>query len=226
MAFVASDRAKDLDAPLSAALAALHLDAEAEQRTALLGYLLLLQRWNAVHNLSATNDAKDLLQRHVVDCLSIVPSLLRHAAGRPMKVLDAGTGAGLPAVVLAIMLRRSSITAVDAVGKKAAFLRQVAGELGLANLRPLHARVESMPANEEGFDVVTSRAFSSLRAFVRATMRLIDSRGVWAAMKGKPPEAEILDLPSECQLFHVERLLVPGLDAERCLVWMKPAAAG
>ncbi len=226
MAFPVADRVKDLEPPLSAALAALHLDAELEQRVRLLGYLSLLQRWNAVHNLSATNDAADLLQRHIIDCLTIVPPLARHAAGRPMKALDAGTGAGLPAVVLAIMLPDWSISAVDAVGKKIAFVRQTAGELGLANLRPLHGRLESLPLTEAGFDVATSRAFSSLQAFVQATKRLIHPHGAWAAMKGRLPEAEVRDLPSECQLFHVEPLQVPGLDAERCLIWMRPALVG
>ena len=226
MAFAVSDRVKDLEPPLSAALAALHLDADSDQRTRLLGYLSLLQRWNAVHNLTATSDAADLLQLHIIDCLTIVPPLARHAAGRPIKALDAGTGGGLPAAVLAVMLPNWSISAVDAVGKKIAFVRQAAGELHLANLHPLHARLESMPAKGGGFDIVISRAFSSLSAFVQATKRLIDPHGVWAAMKGRPPAAELRELPAECQLFHVEPLTVPGLNAERCLVWMKPAVVG
>ena len=224
MAFaLAADDHKQLERPLSAALAALCLHADTEQRDRLLRYVSLLKRWNAIHNLSATRDASELLQHHVIDCLAIVPSLTRHARGRPLAALDAGTGAGLPAVVIAIMLPTWEVAAVDAVGKKVAFLRQAGGELGLRNLHPQHIRLESMAIAGHGFDVVTARAFSSLAEFVRRTGHLIDPSGIWMAMKGKLPETEIRDLPADCQLFHVERLTVPGLGAERCLVWIKPA---
>jgi 16S rRNA (guanine527-N7)-methyltransferase len=221
MALDLSSQAKDLESTLSAALSALGLVADAEQRRRVLAYVSLLQRWNAVHNLSATRNIADLLEQHVVDCLAIVPSLRRHAASRPLTVLDAGTGAGLPAVVLAIMQPQWALSAVDSVGKKVAFLRQVCGELGLANLHPRHARLERLVPNDGRFDLVTSRAFASLPQLVATTSQVIAPSGVWAAMKGKAPEEEIRDLPPECQLFHVEQLVVPGLDARRCLVWMK-----
>ena len=217
-----ADHSQQLEQPLAAALSALGLAADAEQRARLLNYVSLLQRWNAIHNLSATHDAGELLRHHVIDCLAIVPPLLRHAGGRSLGVLDAGTGAGLPAVLIAILLGAWQVTAVDAVAKKIAFLRQVAGELGLRSLRPQHARLEAM-AMTPGFDVITSRAFSSLRELVNRTRHLISPSGVWVAMKGKVPDGEIGDLPADCQLFHVERLIVPGLDADRCLVWIKPA---
>lgn len=222
MAFDLPQYTKTTESLLSVALEALGLDAGPEQRARLLGYVSLLQRWNSVHNLSATRDATELLRLHIIDCLAIVQPLTRYARGRSLHALDAGSGAGLPAVVMSIMLPDWIVTAVDAVGKKTAFLRQVAGELALVNLRPLHARLESISSNERGFDVVASRAFSSLRLFVETTRHLIDPRGMWVAMKGKTPQAEILHLPPECQLFHVEPLVVPGLHAERCLVWMKP----
>jgi 16S rRNA (guanine527-N7)-methyltransferase len=126
-------------------------------------------------------------------------------------------------VVLAIMQRDWTVVAVDAVYKKVAFVQQAAGELRLGNLQPRHARLENLSSAGPRFDVVTSRAFSSLRLFVNVTRDLIRSSAVWVAMKGKVPADEIRDLPPECQLFHVEPLLVPGLTAERCLVWLKPS---
>jgi 16S rRNA (guanine527-N7)-methyltransferase len=222
MGLALSDQAQELAPLLSAALSALGLTAEPEAQRRVLAYVSLLQRWNAVHNLSSARDGAELLQQHVIDCLAIVGPLRRHARDRSLMVLDAGTGGGLPAVVVAVMQPTWDVTAVDAVEKKIAFLRQVSGELGLANLRPRHARLETLLPTDGRFDVVTSRAFSSLRQFVATTKHVIEPTGTWLAMKGKPPEAEIRDLPTDCQLFHVEPLAVPGLDAERCLVWMKP----
>jgi 16S rRNA (guanine527-N7)-methyltransferase len=224
MTLTAADSIRQLDAPLADATRLLGLSLKPEQVGQLLGYLVLLHRWNAVHNLSAAQDPKALLQQHLLDCVAAVPSLQRHASGRALRVLDAGTGAGLPAVVWALALPDWSVTAVDSVGKKVAFLRQVAGELGISNLRPLHARLETLSGEMGRFDVVTSRAFSSLRAFVTQTGHLVEPAGVWMAMKGKPTAAELSDLPPECELFHVEPLAVPGLDAQRCLVWLRPAS--
>jgi 16S rRNA (guanine527-N7)-methyltransferase len=216
-ALARSAQAEDLE-PL---LLALGFAAETEAQERLLAYLALLHRWNGIHNLTSAREPK-LLRQHVADCLSIVGPLRRHAGGRALTVLDAGTGAGLPAVVIAVMQPTWSVTAVDGVGKKIAFLRQVGGELALANLHPRHARLETLSSSEGRFDIVTARAFSSLRQFVETTRHLIEPTGVWLAMKGKQPDVEMRDLPTDCQLFHVEPLTVPGLDAERCLVWMKP----
>jgi 16S rRNA (guanine527-N7)-methyltransferase len=222
MAFALTDQVRDLEPRLSAALSELGLAMEPAARERVLAYVSLLRHWNAVHNLTSAREGAELVQ-HVVDCLAIVGPLRRHAGGRSLTVLDAGTGGGLPAVVVAIAQPQWVVAAVDAVGKKIAFVRQVSGELGLANLRPCHARLETLSPGDGRFDLVTSRAFSSLRQFVETTRHLIEPTGVWLAMKGKPPQAEIRDLPAECQLFHVEPLTVPGLDAERCLVWMKPS---
>jgi 16S rRNA (guanine527-N7)-methyltransferase len=223
MELLLSGRACDLEPVLRNALSAMQLGADTGQCERLLAYVSLLQRWNRVHNLSATLGAFGLLQQHVVDCLALVGPLRRHSGGQSLTILDAGTGGGLPAVVLAIMQRDWTVVAVDAVHKKIAFVQQAAGELRLPNLQPRHARLENLPATGERFDVVTSRAFSSLRVFVNATRDLTRSTGVWVAMKGKVPTDEIRDLPPQCQLFHVEPLLVPGLTAERCLVWLKPS---
>jgi len=201
----------------------------------LLEYLALLQRWNATYNLTAVRDPEAMLTQHLVDCLAVVPALERQLASRPVStpapppahVLDVGSGGGLPGIVLAIADERLRVTCVDTVGKKAAFVRQVAGQLALPGLQAVHARVEALPAAARGtgFDIVTSRAFSSLADFTRLTAELLVPGGVWMAMKGKAPEDEITALPDRVEVFHVEHLQVPGLGAERCLVWMRPRAA-
>lgn len=190
----------------------------------LLAYLALLQRWNATYNLTAVRDPALMLTQHLADCLAVVGPLRRHlGAGSQRRLLDVGSGGGLPGVVLATLEPSWDVTCVDSVGKKVAFIRQVAMELSLSNLSAEHARVEtlSLPA----FDLITSRAFASLADFAGPTRRMLAPGGVWAAMKGKVPEAELVELPAEIAVFHVEPLQVPGLDAERCLVWMRDAAA-
>jgi 16S rRNA (guanine527-N7)-methyltransferase len=209
---------------LHAAAQAMHSSITAEQAGALLAYLELLQRWNATYNLTAVRDPAAMLSQHLVDCLALLPALSRHLQSRPdaRRLLDAGSGGGLPGVVLAVVLPELDVTCVDAVGKKAAFVRQVAGALGQANLHAVHSRVEAMKTAP--FDVITSRAFASLADFTRWTSRHLAERGVWLAMKGKAPDEEIAALPPSVEVFHVEPLLVPGLDAHRCLVWMRRAA--
>lgn len=199
---------------------AVGLEATARQQEMLEGYLGMLQRWNATYNLTAVRDRQAMLTQHLADCLVAVrPLLTRCGAGR---VLDVGSGGGLPGVVLAALAPSLDVTCVDTVGKKAAFIRQVAGQLALPNLHAVHARVESMKT--PGFDVITSRAFASLSDFVSLTGALLAPGGVWMAMKGKRPDEEIAALPVSISTFHVEQLQVPGLVADRCLVWMRPAA--
>lgn len=183
-------------------------------------YLDLLARWNRVYNLTALRDPAQMRSHHLADSESIVAPLERHAAGRPLKILDVGSGGGLPGVVLAIHHPEWQVTCVDTVAKKAGFIRQVALELGLSNLRAEHARVEHLaPA---GADVVTSRAFASLADFCTWTRQHLAPTGVWLAMKGRHPAEEIAALPSDVSVFHVEQLQVPGLDAERCAIWLRP----
>jgi len=180
----------------------------------------LLVKWNGTYNLTALRDPAQMRTQHLADCLTVVAPLRRHAAGRPLRLLDVGSGGGLPGVVLAAVEPGWDVTCVDTVGKKAAFVRQVAAELGLPNLHAEHARVEALRAPP--FDLITSRAFASLSDFVQLTRLLLAPGGVWMAMKGKPPSDEVAALPSDVEVFHVEPLTVPGLDAERCLVWMRP----
>ncbi len=200
---------------------ALGLPARDEQLRSLADYLVLLQRWNATYNLTAVRDPAAMLSQHLADCLAVVgPLTARVPRGR---VLDVGSGGGLPGVVLAVMQPDLDVTCVDAVGKKAAFVRQVAGALKLPNLHAAHKRVESLRAGE--FDVVTARAFSSLVDLVQLTQAHLAPGGCWMAMKGKAPQQEMDALPSGVQVFHVEQVIVPGLGAERCLVWMRLAQA-
>ena len=201
---------------------ALGLAAAPQQEQRLLQYLDLLQRWNATYNLTAVRDRHGMLTQHLADCLAVVEPLTRVLPkGR---VLDVGSGGGLPGVVLAIMCPALDVTCVDTVGKKAAFVRQVSGALGLDNLQSAHARVEALAL--QPFDLITSRAFASLADFTSLTRPLLAPGGVWMAMKGKSPDAEVAQLPPGVAVFHVEQLQVPTLDAERCLVWMRPQAQG
>lgn len=190
----------------------------------LLAYLALLQRWNATYNLTAVRDPAEMLTQHLADCLAVIRPLRSHlGAGSAKRLLDVGSGGGLPGVVLAVLEPGWSVTCVDTVGKKAAFIRQVAVELGLRNLAAEHSRVEAL--QRPGYDLITSRAFSSLADFVTLTRHLLSPDGVWAAMKGKTPTAELVALPSGTVVFHVEPLEVPGLHAERCIVWMRDTAS-
>jgi len=222
MATAAGGDARHRDALLAAAntLGVTVDSAAAEQ---LLAYLAMLQQWNRVYNLTALRDPDEMLSHHLVDCLAVLPALVRHAAGRPLRILDVGSGGGLPGVVLAVLQPSWQVSCVDTVSKKASFVRQVAAELGLSNLRALHARVETLDPKAGRFDVITSRAFASLADFTALTEPLLADDGVWMAMKGKLPLEEQAALPASLTVFHVEQLTVPGLDAQRCLVWLRPA---
>lgn len=204
--------------------AALGLEPDARQQSALLSYLDLLQRWNSTFNLTAVRDREAMLSQHLADCLAVVPALGRHAAVGPMRLLDVGSGGGLPGVVIAVLRPDCEVTCIDAVGKKAAFVRQVAGVLRLENLQAHHGRVEALKTTAP-FDVITARAFGSLSELVRLSRPVLEPQGAWMAMKGKVPDAEIELLPAEVEVFHVEQLSVPGLAADRCLVWIRKTVA-
>lgn len=202
--------------------AALGLVLDDSQLQQLLDYLALLQKWNRVYNLTAVREADDMLTHHLLDSLAVVPPLLRQTGGAPLRVLDVGSGGGLPGVVLAVCCPQLQVTCVDTVAKKAAFVQQVAASLRLPNLQGRHARVESLAGP---YDLICCRAFAALADFVAWSRAALAPDGVWMAMKGRQPQAEIDALPAGVQVFHVEPLQVPGLAAERCLVWMRPAVA-
>lgn len=213
-----------LEPQLRAGLQTLDLALNEAQITALLDYVDLIQKWTRVYNLTAVRDPQDMLTHHLLDSLVVVRPLRQQLAalGRDesVRVLDVGAGAGLPGVVLAICCPTMTVHCVDTVAKKAAFVQQAAVSLKLPRLRGLHARVESLT---EPYDVVCSRAFASLADFTQWSVGALAPLGVWMAMKGKHPAAELLALDPGVQVFHVEPLQVPGLDAERCLVWMRRA---
>ncbi len=204
---------------LKAGAAELGLSLSEAQFEQLLDFLALIQKWNKVYNLTAVRDPQEMLTHHLLDSLAAVAPLVRYTGGQPAKVLDVGSGGGLPGIVLAICRPELDVSCVDTVGKKAAFIQQVAASLKLSNLHGIHARVETLTGP---FDVICCRAFASLPDFVNWSRGALAGQGVWMAMKGKHPQDEIEGLPADVQVFHVEPLTVPGLDAERCVVWMRP----
>jgi len=224
-----------LERKLRQGLAELGLSLDDAQVTRLLDYLDLIQKWTKVYNLTAVREPEDMLTHHVLDSLAVIlPLRLKLADLRgtgliatrgdeattllEVRLLDVGSGAGLPGVVIAICCPDISVDCVDTVAKKVAFIRQVSATLKLLNLRGLHARVENLA---ERYVVVSSRAFASLSDFSRLSEGALAPGGVWMAMKGKDPEDEILALSGQVRVFHVEHLAVPGLGAERCIVWMR-----
>jgi 16S rRNA (guanine527-N7)-methyltransferase len=207
-------------AALRAGLEALSLPVADSLPERLLAYLDLLLKWNRAYNLSAVRDPQQMVHQHLLDCLAVLPSLDRHLQGREARILDVGSGAGLPGVVWALMRPNWAVCCVDAVAKKASFVRQVVGELALRNLQSEHARVEQLRLPL--VDLVVSRAFASLADFTALTRQHLSPGGCWLAMKGKVPDDEIAALPADVSVFHVEPLQVPGLDAQRCLIWLRP----
>ncbi len=189
----------------------------------MVAYMGMMSQWGRTYNLTAVRDPSEMLRLHLLDSLVVRAPLWAHLQGKPAAVLDVGSGGGLPGVVLAITMPQVEVVCVDAVAKKTAFVRQVAAELRLPNLKAEHSRVEAL--KPKPWQVITSRAFASLVDFVQLTEGLLAPGGVWMAMKGKHPEDEIAALPAHVEVFHVEQLAVPGLDAERCLVWMRPVKA-
>ena len=206
-------------AALRQGLAALGLGLGDDQAAQLLAYLDLLLKWNKVYNLTALREPDQVLTHHVLDCLAVIRPMADRLPALTT-VLDVGAGGGLPAVVIALTCPHIQVTAVDTVAKKAAFIQTAAHSLGLSNLKGVHARVEDVSGP---FDLVTSRAFASLLDFTTWSRGALAPHGVWMAMKGRTPDDEIAALPASVTVDDVQALQVPGLDAQRCLVWMRPS---
>ncbi len=212
----------DLDAALASQLsrgtAELGLPVSAGQQAQLLGYLALLCKWNRAYNLTAVRDPAEMVTRHLLDSLALVPRLTG------TRCMDVGTGAGLPGIPLAIMFPEREFHLLDSNGKKTRFLFQVKTALALSNVTVHHARVEAF-APDRGFDVVLSRAFASLADMVAGARHLLQPEGVFLAMKGARPDGEIAALAGKCRVLGIYPLRVPGLDEQRHLVELSLAAA-
>lgn len=208
-----------LQAKLESGLQEMGLQIDVEKQGKLIAYLLLIDKWNKVHNLTAIRDPLEMVTLHLLDSLSVL-SHVRALA--PKVLLDVGAGAGLPSIPLAICLPELQVTAIDSVAKKTSFMRQVKGELGLSNFQVEVGRVEALKKATK-FDVIISRAFSEIGLFVKLTKDLLAENGQWLAMKGVVPahEFEHPDFKSaNVQVNKLEVLKVAGLDAERHLVFL------
>lgn len=210
-----------LESSLRQGLAQLPLELEDSQVEQLMLFLDLLQKWNRVYNLTAVRDPQEMLTHHLLDSLAAVAPLQRHLQGLGLpepRLLDVGSGGGLPGVVFAICLPQLDVSCVDTVGKKAAFIQQVAASLRLKNLHGIQSRVERLT---QRYDVVSCRAFAALQDFTAWSRQALKGGAWWLAMKGKLPQAEMALLAPDVVVERVEPLAVPGLDAERCIVWMR-----
>ena len=208
-----------LQEALRSGVQTLGLELGDDQITQLLDFMALLQKWNKVYNLTSVRDPQEMLTHHLLDSLTAVGPLRRQlaqagqeAGSQALRLLDVGSGGGLPGVVFAICCPQLDVSCVDTVAKKAAFIQQAAVTLKLPNLHGIHARVESLAGP---FDVVSCRAFASLADFTVWSRAALGDASVWLAMKGKHPADEMAALPADVPVFHVEQLAVPGLDAER-----------
>lgn len=214
---------RPLEPELKKGLADLGLSLSDGQVAQLLDYLALIEKWTQVYNLTAVREPAAMLTQHLLDSLAVISPLASQVEAHKLKqprLLDVGSGAGLPGVVLAICRPDWRVDCVDTVAKKAAFIQQVAASLKLPNLRGVHARVESLSGP---YDVVCSRAFASLVDFTNWSKGALAPDGFWMALKGKHPLDEIEALSADVQVFHVEPVVVPGLQADRCIVWLRLA---
>lgn len=205
-------------AAIGAGAARLGLALDESQLHRLAAFGELLMRWNAVHNLTAIRSSEDLLTHHLLDSLALVPHLLRCTRGEAVRVLDVGSGGGLPGIVLAVAVPGARMTLIDAVQKKCAFLTQARLELRLGNVEVVHGRVERFRAPP--FDLIVSRALATLAEFVDWTRHLLSPEGCWLAMKGRPPLEEIAELPPDVHASMLA-LHVPGLNEARHLIEMR-----
>ncbi len=204
-----------LKAQLQAGIDSLGLPLSDEQVEKMMVYLALLVKWNSVYNLTSIRDPEEMVKQHLLDSLSAV-----HAFTQAKNVLDVGSGGGLPGIILAIVFPQTSITMIDTVNKKTAFLTQVKAELKLKNVTVHTGRVELLKV-EHLFDVITSRAFSELNNFINWSHHLLADDGRFLAMKGVSPTQEIERLPTGWEVENIKSLKVPSLDVERHLVVVK-----
>jgi len=200
----------DLQKLLAQGLIDLGIDATERQTSQLLRYLELMQKWNKAYNLTAIRDPQQMLVRHLLDSLAVVPHIAQ------TDLIDVGSGGGLPGIPLAILSPQQAITTLDSNSKKTRFQSQVKIELGLTNLEVIHGRVEALENRQ--FSQVISRAFASIIDMVTLSQGLLAEKGVFLAMKGRYPDAELAELPLQFRLQQSYALHIPGLEEERHLL--------
>ena len=202
---------------LSEGLDTLSLHLSEGQQQDLLDFIGLLGKWNKVYNLTALREPEQMLKQHILDCLAALPPLMKRYPDS-CELLDVGAGGGLPSVVFAIACPQWRVTAVDAVAKKAAFIQTTSHSLGLLNLQGVHARIEMMRGE---YDVVTCRAFATLKDFCESSRHVLRKDGLWLSLKAKLTPEEISEVPTGVRVDKIETIQVPGLPVERCLAWLK-----
>lgn len=204
---------------LEQGVAPLQLNLDRIQLSALMSYLELLIKWNAVYNLTSVRNPPDMVKQHFLDSLSAA-----FAFNQAKNILDVGSGGGLPGIVLAIVYPEKKWTLIDTINKKTAFLRQVKAELDLKNVTVYTGRVEQLDQQVDAlFDVITSRAFSELSNFVNWAGHLLLPEGSMIALKGQLPTDEMKQLPAGWKVSKIQAVTVPGLDAQRHLLWLMRA---
>jgi 16S rRNA (guanine527-N7)-methyltransferase len=214
-------RAATHDVDLATGIATLGLALDATQRSALTAYLALLAKWNKTYNLTAIREPQRMITHHLLDALAVVP----HLPVTPgLRILDVGSGGGVPGIPLAIARPDAHVVMIDSNHKKAAFLVQAAIELKLRNIESHAVRVEDF-VSALPFDIVIARAFSDLGAFASVAAPHLAPHGRMFAMKGVHPDEELASLPPQFTVLAKSSLAVPGLDAARHLVIMQPTQA-
>lgn len=205
----------DLKEQLKSGLQAMNLELSTAQQLMLLEYVSLLKKWNNTYNLTALRDERTMISHHLLDSLTLLPYV-----AQAQTLMDVGSGGGMPGIPTAICLPDLQITLLDSNTKKTTFLQQAVIELGLKNVTVASGRVEAM--HDKKVDVVTSRAFAELHDFIALTKHLLNENGYWAAMKGVYPYEELENVPKNIEVYQIDKLHVPTLDAERHMVLMRP----
>lgn len=208
---------QELHTILTSGLAALSLELSDTQQQQLVDYVVMIDKWNKAYNLTSVRDPKQMMVKHILDSLAIVPHL---SASAGENIIDVGTGPGLPGMPLAIAFPNKSFTLLDSLGKRVRFMTQCVHTLKLTNVTPVQSRVEEHNGGKP-YDIVLSRAFASLKDMLHWCEHLVDSDGQFLALKGQFPQEEIDEVSDHFQVSRTENLTVPNLVGERHLVWLK-----
>jgi 16S rRNA (guanine527-N7)-methyltransferase len=204
---------------LQKGLYSLNITATPRQVELLGEFLLLLEKWNKVHNITAIRNPEEMVSKHILDSLVVVPYLTGPCVLTGSRILDVGSGAGLPGVPLSILCPDQEFTLLDSNQKKTSFISFAVVFLKLSNIKVIHSRVEQYQ-DQQGFNVVISRAFASLENFITASAHLCHRDGFFLAMKGKIAQAKKEPLPDGYLLTKIETVTIPGVNGERCLVFV------